>query len=326
MHFHKRLAVGPFLALVALGVTAIGEAAAQSYPARPVKILVATAAGGSTDIAARLVGQWLQDKLGQSFVIENRPGGANNIATEAALKAPPDGYTLLMANSVNATNATLFDKLPFDFLADSVPIGGVMRTRLVMQVHPSVPARSVPEIVALIKADPRKITLGHAGNGSTGQVAAELFQMMSTVKVVHVPYRGETPVLNDLIGGHVQLVFATLGSSIAHLQAGKVRALAVTSKERASEFPDVPALAEHYPGYDVNSWSGLVAPKSTPAAIVALLNAQVNAALADPGIKKRFEDIGSSTFPGTAEAFGKFLVEDTERMGKIIRFAGLKPG
>ena len=315
------LAVGCAAALAALP----DAATAQSYPSRAVRVLVATAAGGSTDLAARMVGQWMQDRLGQSFVVENRPGGANNIATEAALRAAPDGYTLLMANSVNATNATLFEKLPFDFLADSVPIAGVMRSRLVMQVHPSVPAKSVQELVALAKESTGRIVLGHAGNGSTGQIAAELFMLMSGTRLTSVPYRGETPVLTDLVGGHVQLVFATLGSSIEHLRAGKLKALAVTTTTRAPELPDAPSLAEVYPGYEVSSWSGLVAPKGTPASVIELLNREANAALADPGIIKRFQDLGSATFPGTPAAFGAFLIEDTERMGKIIKLANIKP-
>src|SRR5262245_39274885 len=275
------------LAGAAVAIAAVsGAAVAQGYPTRAVKILVATAAGGSTDIAARVVAQWMQDRIGQSFVVENRPGGANNIATEAALRSAPDGYTLLMANSVNATNATLFEKLPFNFLADSAPVSGAVKASLVMQVHPSVAANTVGDLVALVKADPAKVTLGHAGNGSTGQVAAELFQMMSGVKLTHVPYRGETPVLTDLVGGHVQLVFATLGSSIEHLRAGKLRPLAVTTKDRAAELPSVPSLAEIYPGYEVSSWTGLVAPRATPPDVIAFLNKQMNAALADPNVQK----------------------------------------
>ena len=298
---------------------------AQGYPTRPVKILVATAAGGSTDIAARLIAQSLTDRLGQPFVVENRPGGANNIGTEAALRSQPDGYTLLMANSVNTINSTFYEKLPFNFTTDIVAIGGVMRSLVVMQVHPSVPVKTVPEFIAYAKANPGKVNMGSGGMGATGHVAGELFQMMAGVKLTHVPYRGEAPALVDLLGGQVQVVFTTLSSSIEYLKAGKLRPLAVSTPTRSPSLPDVPVMADSVPGYEAASWSGLVGPKGIPADIVERLNKEMNAALAARDMQKRFADIGADTFPGSAAAFGKFIADDTEKWGKVIKFSGMKP-
>lgn len=300
-------------------------AIAQAYPSRPVRIIVATAAGGSTDLAARLVTPWLTDRLGQSFVVENRPGGANNIGTEAALRSPPDGHTLLMANSVNTINATFYDKLPFNFIADIAPVSGIMRSLVVMQVHPSVPARTVAEFIAYAKADPGKVNMGSGGVGATGHVAGELFQMMAGVKLAHVPYRGEAPALVDLIGGQVQVAFTTLSSSIEYLRTGKLRALAVSTSTPSPFLPDVPSMAQAVPGYEATSWSGLIAPKGTPADVVEKLNREINAALADPGVQKQFATLGAETFPGSAIDFGAFLAADVEKWAKVIRFSGMKP-
>lgn len=319
---------GAVLAIAAVAGALIGQTSsleAQGYPSRSVRILVATAAGGSTDIAARLIGQWLQDRLGQSFVVENRPGGANNIGTEAALRAPADGYTLLMANSVNTINHTFYEKLPFNFLADSVGVGGVMRSLVVMQVHPSVPVKTVADFIALAKASPGKINMGSGGTGATGHVAGELFQMMSGTKLTHVPYRGEAPALTDQIGGHVQVTFTTLTSSIEYLRAGTLRALAVSTTTRSAALPDVPTMADFVPGYEASSWSGLVAPRGTPAEVVARLNKEINAGLADAAIQKRFVEIGAGTFPGPDDAFTKFLADDAEKWAKVIKFSGMKP-
>lgn len=297
----------------------------QTYPTRPVKVIVATAAGGSTDIAARLIAQSLTERLGQPFVIENRPGGANNIGTEAALRSQPDGYTLLMANSVNTINSTFYEKLPFNFTTDIVAIGGVMRSLVVMQVHPSVPVKTVPEFIAYAKNNPGKVNMGSGGMGATGHVAGELFQMMAGVKLTHVPYRGEAPALVDLLGGQVQVVFTTLSSSIEYLKAGKLRPLAVSTTTRSPSLPDVPVMADSVPGYDAASWNGLVGPKGIPSDIVERLNKEINAALAVRDMQKRFADIGADIFPGTAADFSKFIADDTEKWGKVIRFSGMKP-
>lgn len=311
--------------LLALAVTAPGMAAvAQTYPTRSVKIIVATAAGGSTDIAARIAAQWLQDRLAQSFVVENRPGGANNTGTEFALRSAPDGYTLFMANSVNTINQTFYEKLPFTFTTDSTPIAGVMRSLVVMQVHPSVEAKTVAEFIAIAKAAPGKIVMGSGGLGATGHVAGELFQMMSGTKLNHVPYRGEAPALTDLLGGHVQVAFTTLTSSIEYLKAGTLRPLAVSTVTRSPSLPDVPVMADTVPGYEASSWSGLLGPKGIPDDVVQKLNREINAALADATIQKRFADIGAGTFPVSAAEFGQFLIADTEKWAKVIKFSGMK--
>ena len=322
------MSISRILSLAAIGIATAFAAAianAQGYPARPVKILVATAAGGSTDIAARIIGQALQEKLGQSFVIENRPGGANNTGTEAALRSAPDGYTLFCANSVNTINATFYEKLPFDFLADITPVGGVMRSVLAVQVHPSVSAKTLPELIALAKASPGKLVMGSGGLGATGHVAGELFQLMSGTKMTHVPYRGEAPALTDQLGGHVQVTFTTLTSSIEYLRAGTLRPLGVSSAARLPAFPDVPTIGEAVLGYEASSWSGIVAPKGTPGAIVDVLNRQINAALAGEAARKRFAEIGAGTFPGSAAEFGTFLAADVEKWAKVIKFSGMKP-
>jgi tripartite-type tricarboxylate transporter receptor subunit TctC len=324
MTHSRRRFVGLAAGVAALPVTA-RIARAQAYPTRPVRMLVATAAGGSTDIAARLMATWLTDRLGQSFVVENRPGGANNIGTEAALRSPPDGYTLFMANSVSTINATFYDKLPFNFTADIAPVGGVMRSLVVMQVHPSVPAHTVAEFIANARANPGKVNMGSGGMGSTGHVAGELFQMMAGVRLTHVPYRGEAPALVDLIAGQVQVAFTTLSSSIEYLRSGRLRALAVSTTTHSPFLPDVPPLSESVPGYEASSWSGLCAPKGTPADIVEKLNREVNTALAAPATQKQFSDLGAETFPGSAADFGAFLLADTEKWAKVIKLSGAKP-
>ena len=321
---HGRRIVSFITLAVSLILASGGVVIAQSYPTRSVKVIVATAAGGSTDIAARIAAQWLQDRLGQSFVVENRPGGANNTGTEYALRSAPDGYTLFVANSVNTINQTFYEKLPFTFTTDSTPIAGVMRSLVVMQVHPSVQAKTVAEFIALAKAAPDKIVMGSGGLGATGHVAGELFQMMSGTKLNHLPYRGEAPALTDLLGGHVQVAFTTLTSSIEYLKAGTLRPLAVSTATRSPSLPDVPVMADSVPGYEASSWSGLLGPKGIPDDVVQKLNREINAALADATIQKRFADIGAGTFPITPAEFGQFLVADTEKWARVIKFSGMK--
>jgi tripartite-type tricarboxylate transporter receptor subunit TctC len=299
-------------------------ARAQAYPTRSVRIIVATSAGGTTDIVARVLGQWLTDKLGQPFVVENRTGGGNNIGTEAAARSPADGYTLFMANTVNAINATLYKNLNYNFIADLVPVAIVMRSPVVMQVHPSVPVNSVPEFIAYVKANPGKVNMGSGGVGATGHMAGELFQLMSSLKLTHVPYRGEAMALTDLLGGQVQVVFATVGSSIQYINAGKLRPLAVATAARIDLLPDVPPLADFLPGYEASSWNGLTAPKNTPTEIIERLNREINTAMADPKIKARIVELGGPPIFGSAAEFGKIIADDTAKWARVIQFSGAK--
>jgi len=301
-----------------------GAAFAETYPSRTVRIIVATAAGGTTDLAARLIAQALTDKLGQPFVVENRTGGGNNIGTEAAAHAPPDGYTLFMANSVNAINTSMYSNLSFNFSTDLIPIAVAMKSVLVLQVHPSVPAKTLAEFVAYAKANPSAINMGSGGKGSTGAMCGELFQLMAGVKFQHVPYRGESLAMADLIGGQVQMVVATVGSSIQYIKAGQVRALAVTSAARTDALPDVPPIAETLTGYEATSWSGLMAPKGTPAEVVEKLNREVNASLAGPRMIERFLAIGGPPTPDTPAAFGRIIADDTEKWAKVVKATGVK--
>jgi tripartite-type tricarboxylate transporter receptor subunit TctC len=300
-------------------------ARAQAYPARPVRLVVGFAPGGTTDLGARLMGQWLSERLGQQFVIENRTGAATNIATEAVVRSPADGYTLLVVTASNAINATLYDKLGFDFLRDIAPVAGSNRVTLVMEVHPSFPAQTIPEFIAYAKANPGKINMGSGGKGSTGAMCGELFQMMAGVKFQHVPYRGESLAMADLIGGQVQMVVATVGSSIQYIKAGQVRALAVTSETRTDALPDVPPIADALPGYEATSWSGLMAPKGTPREIVDKLNREINAGLADLKIKARLVDMGGTALAGPPAEFGKLIADETEKWGRVVKFSGAKP-
>jgi tripartite-type tricarboxylate transporter receptor subunit TctC len=299
-------------------------ARAETYPSRTVRIIVATSAGGTTDIVARLLGQWLTDKLGQAFVVENRTGGGNNIGTEAAARSPADGYTLFMANTVNAINTTLYKNLNYNFTTDLVPVAIVMRSPVIMQVHPSVPAKTVPEFIAYAKANPGKVNMGSGGVGSTGHMAGELFQLLSGIKLTHVPYRGESLALTDLLGGQVQIVFSTAGSSIQYIKADKLRPLAVTTTERIALLPDLPTLKDYLPGYDASSWNGLTAPKNTPPEIIDKLNREINTAMADPKIKSRIVDLGGPPIIGSPTDFGKIIAEDTAKWAKVIQFSGAK--
>jgi tripartite-type tricarboxylate transporter receptor subunit TctC len=316
-----------FLQLAASGVmlpAASRLAHAQNYPARPVHLIVGFAAGGTTDITARLVGQWLSDRLGQQFIVENRTGAATNIATEAVVRAPADGYTLLIVTASNAINATLYDKLNFDFLRDIAPVAGIIRYPLVMQVNPSLPAKTVAEFIDYAKSNRGKVSYGSGGIGTSIHVASELFKMMTGVEMIHVPYRGGMPAMTDLMAGQVQVVFNPVPESMEFIRAGKLRPLAVTSATRSHVMPDVPALAEVVPGYEADAVQGLGAPAHTPAEIVDKLNREVNAGLADPKLKARFSDLGATVFPVSPAEFRKFMAEETEKWAKVIRFSGAK--
>jgi tripartite-type tricarboxylate transporter receptor subunit TctC len=290
-----------------------------------VHIIVPFAAGGSTDIIARLMGQWLSDRLGQQFIIENRPGAASNVGTEVAVRAPPDGYTLVVLGTANAINATLYNRLNFDLLRDLAPVAGFVRFANFMAVHPSLPVTSVPAFMAYAKANPGRINMASAGIGSGIHMTGELFIMMTGVNLVHIPYRGEGPAVADLVGGQVQLMFATPLTSIEHVKAGKLRALAVTSAARWPAFPDIPAVAEFVPDYESRPWFGLAVPRNTPAEIVERLNREVNAGLDDPTIKSRLADLGSEPMPMAPAAYGKLLADEVEKWGKVVRFSGAKP-
>lgn len=310
-------------ALAAVAVVERG-ARGESYPARPVRIIVATGAGGGTDLVARLLAQWLTGKLGQPFIVEDHPGGNNNIGSELAARSAADGYTLFMANTVNAINAAIYRNLRYDFIADFTPVINVMISPLLLMVHPSVPAKTVPQFIAYAKANPNKLILASGGNGSTGHLAAELLMMMAGIKMVHVPYRGEALAMSDLIGDHAQVLMATTGTSIPFVKAGSVRALAVTTPKSVTLLADLPPLADFLPGYAVSGWSGLCAPRNTPADVVALLNGAINTAIADPTIRQRITDMGGTAAGGPADDFAKFVAADMQRWGKVAAFTGLK--
>jgi tripartite-type tricarboxylate transporter receptor subunit TctC len=300
-------------------------ARAQTYPTRPVRIIVGFAAGGPTDIVARLIGQWLSERLGQQFVIENRTGAAGNIATEAALSAPPDGYTLLQVTSSNAVNATLYERSNVNLIRDVAPVAGIIRTPLVMEVNPQVPAKTVPEFIAYAKANPGKLNFSSGGNGTSLHVAGELFKMMAGVNLVHVPYRGSAPALTDMISGQVHLMFDVLTSSIPHVRSGALRALAVTTATRSSVLPDLPTVGEFVPGYEASAWYGIAAPRNTPAEVIEKLNGETNAGLADPRVKARLADLGGRTVPGSPTDFGALVAEETEKWAKVVKFSGMRP-
>jgi tripartite-type tricarboxylate transporter receptor subunit TctC len=300
-------------------------AKAQSYPSRPVRIVVGFAAGGGNDIMARLMGQWLSERLGQQFVVENRPGAATNIATEAVVRAAADGYTLLLVGPPNAINATLYDQLAFNFLRDIAPVAGISRESNIVEVHPSIPAKTIPEFIAHAKASPGQINMASAGIGSAGHVAGELFKMMTGIGLTHVPYRGLAPALTDLIGGQVHVCFANLPGSIEYVRAGKLRALAVTTATRSEVLPDIPTVAEFIPGYEASSTFGLGAPRNTPTDIIDKLNKEINAGIADPKIKARLATFGGTTLAGSPADFGRIMAAETEKWGKVIRAGSIKP-
>ena len=313
------------LGLACLSLGGLGEAAALDYPTRPVRWIVGYAPAGATDILARLLGQWLSERLGQQFVVENRPGAASNLATEAVVNAAPDGHTLLLVNPANAINATLYDRLNFNFLRDIVPVAGFIRVPNVMEVNPGVPAKTVPEFIAYAKANPGKINMASGGAGTSVHMSGELFKMMTGINMVHVPYRGAAPAVMDLIAGQVQIVFDNLPGSIEHIRAGKLRALAVTTATRSEALPDLPVVADFVPGFEASAWFGMGVPKGTPAEIVDKLNKAVNAALADPKIKARLADMGGMLIAGSPADFGRLLADETEKWAKVVKFSGAKP-
>ena len=300
-------------------------AAAQSYPTRPVHLVVGFPPGGPADIFSRLMGQWLSDRLGQQFVIENRPGAGSNIATEAVARAPADGYTLLQVGPPHAINATLYDKLNYNFIRDIAPIACMARSPNVMEVNPSVPAKTVPEFIAYAKSNPGKINMASSGNGTVTHVAGELFKMITSIDIVHVPYRGSTPALTDLLGGQVQVMFDNVPSSIELIRAGKLRPIAVTQSTRFEGLPEIPTVSEFLPSYEASSWFGIGAPKNTPASIVDKLNKEVNAGLADPKLRAKIGELGGTVLGGSAADFGRLVAEETHKWGKVVKFSGAKP-
>jgi len=313
---------------VAAGVAALPVVSrsswAQTYPSRPVRIVVGFPPGGPTDIVARLIGQQLSERLGQQFVIENRPGAGGNIGTETVVRAQPDGYTLLLINAANAISATLYDNLNFIFLRDIAPIAGIVRVPNVMEVHPSVPAGTVPEFIAYARANPGKINMAGV-NGTTLQLAGELFKMMAGVDMLHVPYKGAGPALTDLLGGQVQVLFDNLSSSIAYIRAGKLRPLAVTTATRAKALPGIPTVGEFVPGYEASAWQGIGAPKNTPPEIISTLSAEINTALADPKFRARLSDLGGEALEGSPADFGKLLASETKKWARVVKYSGAKP-
>jgi len=300
-------------------------ASAQAYPSRPVRVIVPFGTAGVTDIIARLIGQWVSDRLGQQFVIENRPGAGGNIGTEVAVRAPADGYTLVVVGAPNAINATLYDKLSFDFIRDIAPVAPIVRFANVLDVNLSVPAKTVPEFIAYAKLNPGKINMASVGVGAPSHVSGELFKMMAGVNMVHVPYRSAGAALTDLISGQVQVYFGSTASSIEHIKAGKIRPLGVTTAARSEALPDVPTIAEFVPGYEASGWLGVGAPRSTPGEIIDKLNAEINAALADPNLQARLADLGGTVVKGSPADFGKLIAEETEKWAKVIRAANIKP-
>ena len=314
------------LAAGAAALSALSRIArAQAYPSRPIRWVVGFVPGGATDIIARLMGQWLSERLGQSVVIENRPGAGSNLATEVVVNAPPDGYTLLLVGPANAVNATLYPKLNYNFIRDIAPIASISREPLVMVVNPSVPAKTVPEFIAYAKANPGKLNMASSGIGTSVHVGGELFKMMTSINMLHVPYRGAAPAITDLIGGRVQVMFATLPSSIEYIKAGNLRALAVTTARRTPALPDVPIVADVLPGYEASAVYGVGAPRNTPVEIVDELNKEINAGLADPWMQARLADLGGTVLPGTPADFAKLIAEETQKWAKVVKFSGAKP-
>ena len=314
------------LAAGAAGLPILSRGAlAQAYPTRPVRWLLTTTPGGPADILARLVGQWLSERLGQPFVVEYRPGAGGNIGVEAVVRAPPDGYTLLLAASGHAINATLYEKLNFNFVRDIAPVAGLIRGPFVMVVNPTFSAKTVPEFIAYAKAHPGTINFGSGGTGIASHLAGELFKVMTGVNMIHVPYRGQAPAMTDLLGGQVQVMFDPVVSSLSHIQAGKLRPLAVTTSTRSDALPDIPTISGFVPGYEASIWLGAGAPRNTPTEIVDRLNREINAGLADPKIKARLAEQGGTVLPGSPADFGKLIAEDTEKWSKVIRAANIKP-
>jgi tripartite-type tricarboxylate transporter receptor subunit TctC len=306
-----------------VAVLGASNCTADDYPSRPIKWVVGYPAGGTTDILARLMGQWLAEHLGQQFIVENRPGAGNNIGTEAVINAPPDGYTVLLVNPANGINASLYQKLNFNFIRDIAPVAGLARVPNVMEINPAVAAKTVQEFIDYAKANPAKVNMASSGNGTSVHLSGELFKMMTGVNLLHVPYRGSAPALTDLISGQVQLMFDNMPSSIEHIKAGKLRALAVTTAVRSPELPDVPTVAETVPGYEASAWFGMGAPKGTPPDVINKLNKAINAALADPNIQARLRDLGGAVMAGTPAEFGKVIADETEKWSKVVKAVGV---
>jgi tripartite-type tricarboxylate transporter receptor subunit TctC len=311
--------------LLLAGAAIAAPAWSQTYPSRPMHMVVGFAAGGGADIMARLIGQALSERLGQQIVVDNRPGAATNIATEVVVKAAPDGYTLLLANSPNTINTTLYDNLSFDFTRDVAPVASIGRVPLVMVVNPALPAKTVPEFIAYAKANPGKVNMGSGGNGAPDHMSGELFKAMAGVGILHVPYRGVAPAIADLLGGQVQVIFGTMPAVIALIKSGKLRALAVTTATRSDQLPDVPAIADFVPGYEASQWYGIGAPRSTPAEVIEQLNRQTNAVLADPKMQARLAELGASVVAGSPADFGKLIAEETAKWAKVVKLSGVKP-
>ena len=301
------------------------NASGQIYPTRPVRLICAFPAGGPNDTLARLIGQWLSERLGRPFVVENRPGAATNIATEAVVRAPPDGYTLLLVAQVNAINVTLYERLNFNFNRDIAAVAGIMRVPSILEVNPSVPVHTVPEFIAYAKANPGRLNMASAGNGTSSHLSGELFKIMTGVDILHVPYRGAAAALTDLIAARVQVYFDLMPNSIAHIRSGKVRPLAITTTTRSGALPDLPSVGDFVPGYEVNTWFGVGAPRGTPADIVDKLNEEINAALADPQMKARLAELGGTVLAGTPADFEKLIADETEKWARVIRAANIKP-
>jgi tripartite-type tricarboxylate transporter receptor subunit TctC len=321
---HRRQLLHLAAGAVALPVLS-RSACAETYPTRPVRIIVGFPAGGTPDLFARLIGQWLSERLGQPFVVENRPGAGSNIGTEGVVRAPPDGYTLLLVAAPNVINATLYENLNFNFIRDIEPVASIGGSPFVMEVNPSFPATTVPEFIAYANSNPGKINMASTGTGNLTHVTGELFKMMANVDVLHVPYRGEAPAQTDLLSGRVQVMFDPLASSIGYIRAGKLRALAVTTATRSEALPDLPTVGEFVPGYEVSAVLGIGAPKRTHAEIIDKLNKEINAGLADPAMKARFADSVITALAGSSADFGKFIADETEKWAKVIKFAGIKP-
>jgi tripartite-type tricarboxylate transporter receptor subunit TctC len=323
MNIHRRELIR--LAAAAAALPALPHvASAQAYPSKPVRIIVGYAAGGGVDITARLIGAWLSERLGQQFIIENRPGASTNIATESVVRSEPDGYTLLLNNAANAINTSVFEKLNFEYTRDMIAVGAIMRVAFVVVVNPSLPVKTIPEFIAHLKANPRKLAFGSGGAGGPDQASAVYFQMETGTEMLDVPYRGLGPALTDLLGGQIQTVFATVPSAIAYIKADKLRPLAVTTAAASEALPGVPPLGNFVPGFDSSQWYGLGAPKGTPADIVAKLNKEINAGLADPKMKTRIAELGGVPMPMTPDEYNKFIVAETAKWAKVIKFAGIK--
>ena len=313
-----------FLAAGAAALSVSRPTWAQVYPSRPIRLIVGFPAGGPTDITARVMAQWLSERFGQQIVIENRAGAGSNLAVEAAINAPPDGYTLLLVGATNAINTTLYEKLNFNFIRDVAPVAGIIRVPLIMEVHPSVPAKTVAEFIAYAKANPGKVNMGSGGIGTTLHVSGELFKMMTGVDMLHVPYRGAGPMLTDLLGGQVQVGFDPMPSSIGYVKAGQLRPLAVTTATRSEALPNLPSVGDFVPGYEASTWYGVGAPKNTPADIIDRLNTAINAGLTDSKLKTRLTELGGMMLSGSSAEFGAFIVEETEKWAKVVKFSGAK--